>query len=61
MSFWQSAWREVKQRISIGIPMLMIALVALRIIRPRPADWWDWIDSLISPLTLGFAFFIWLG
>jgi hypothetical protein len=61
MSFWQFAWREVKQRVSIGIPVLIIAIVALRIIRPRPADWWDWIDPMISLLTLGFAFFIWLG
>jgi hypothetical protein len=61
MSFWQFAWHEVKQRVSIGIPVLIIALVALRIIQPRPADWWDWIEPLISLLTLGFAFFIWLG
>jgi len=61
MSFWQFAWHEAKLRIAIGIPVLVIVLFALRVMRPRPADWWDWIDPLISLLTLGVAFFIWLG
>ncbi len=61
MSFWQFAWREVKQRIGIGIPVLIVAFVALQFLRPRPTDMWDLADPLISLLTLGFAFFIWLG
>jgi hypothetical protein len=61
MSFWQFVWREVKQRITIGLLVLLVALFALPSLRPRPADWWDWIDALISLLTLGTAFFIWMG
>jgi hypothetical protein len=48
MSFWQFVWREVKQRITIGLLVLLVALFALPSLRPRPADWWDWIDALIS-------------
>ncbi len=61
MSFWQFAWREVKLRIGIGIPVLIAALAALRFLRPKPTDWWDWIDALISLLTLGVAGFVWWG
>ena len=61
MSFWQFAWREVKLRIGIGVPVLIVAFVALQFLRPQPTDLWDWADPLISLLTLGVAFFIWLG
>jgi hypothetical protein len=61
MSFGQFVWREVTQRVRIGALVLIIALLALPLLRPRPADWWDWIDPLISLLTLGVAFFIWVG
>jgi hypothetical protein len=59
MSFGQFVWREMTVRVGVGVPVLIVALVALPFVRPRPADWWDWADPLISLLTLIVAFFIW--